>query len=65
MRKVTYTGDAPGQAARIRMGGFLFSRGETYDMNAADVKRLGLDDKGGFEVASVGTVKKRKSREKK
>ena len=57
--KVTYTGDARGQAAEIKLGGLRFSRGETYDLNTADVKRLGLDKRGGFVVASVGKTKKK------
>ena len=56
--KVTYRGDAPGQAGDIKIAGFRFSRGKTYDIPAADVKRLGLDTKGGFEVASGGKSKK-------
>ena len=57
--KITYTGDARGQAAEIGIGGFRFSRGETYDIDAADVKRLELD-RDGFEVASGGKTKKSK-----
>jgi hypothetical protein len=54
--KVKYLGHGPGQAAEIIIGGFRFSRGETYDIPADEVKRLGLDREG-FEVAS-GSKKK-------
>ena len=54
--KVKYLGYGPGQAPEIVIGGFRFSRGETYDIPADDVKRLRLDREG-FEVAS-GSKKK-------
>ena len=48
MKRLIYTGTAPGQAEVIRIGGAEYRRGETY--NVIDTVAADLLRRGGFEV---------------
>ena len=48
MKRLIYTGTAPGQAEVIRIGGCEYRRGETY--NVIDTVAADLLRRGGFEV---------------
>lgn len=48
MKRLIYTGTAPGQADVIRIGGHEYRRGETY--NVIDTVAADLLRRGGFEV---------------
>ena len=48
MKRLIYTGTAPGQAEVVRIGGAEYRRGETY--NVIDTVAADLLRRGGFEV---------------
>ena len=47
-QKLTYTGTAAGQAGSVLIGGRLFERGETYELDTELAEQLLA--KGGFDV---------------
>jgi hypothetical protein len=46
--KLTYTGTAAGQAGSVLIGGRLFKRGETYELDTELAEQLVA--RGGFDV---------------